>query len=196
MFELVGRRSRFIKPFGLRIDLDVVERALAADGIDAVATGDDAHLVVGAPDADRDDIRTRLVARTGLPAGAITVVGGPVPRTSSGKVDHAALLDAAADDRPASELPAGPSVAAVYAAVLGRPDVTPSSTFVTLGGDSLSYVECSLRLEQRLGCLPADWHLRTVADLERLRPRPGACLASTRRCCCAPSASSPSSRRT
>jgi acyl-CoA synthetase (AMP-forming)/AMP-acid ligase II len=173
VFELVGRRSRFIKPFGLRIDLDVVERTLAADGIDAVVTGDDAHLVVCTPDAARDDVRTRLVARTGLPTGAITVVGGPVPRTSSGKVDHGALLGAAADDRPADELPARPSVAAVYTAVLGRSDVTPSSTFVTLGGDSLSYVECSIRLEPRLGCLPADWHLHTVADLERLRPQPG-----------------------
>ena len=33
--------------------------------------------------------------------------------------------------------------------------MTPASTFVSLGGDSLSYVECSVRLERRLGRLPA-----------------------------------------
>ena len=31
VFEIVGRRARFVKPFGLRIDLDVVEASLAGD---------------------------------------------------------------------------------------------------------------------------------------------------------------------
>ena len=37
---------------------------------------------------------------------------------------------------------------------------------MSLGGDSLSYIECSLRLEHLRGSLPSDWHLRTVAELE------------------------------
>ena len=37
---------------------------------------------------------------------------------------------------------------------------------MSLGGDSLSYIECSLRLEQFCGSLPSDWHLRSVAELE------------------------------
>ena len=35
LYEIVGRRSRFIKPFGLRVDLDALEGALAA-GLQAV----------------------------------------------------------------------------------------------------------------------------------------------------------------
>ena len=47
-------------------------------------------------------------------------------------------------------------------------------SFVTLGGDSLSYVELSLRLERRLGRLPDDWPQRTIADLAGLDGhRPG-----------------------
>ena len=61
--------------------------------------------------------------------------------------------------------------------VLGRGDVTPASTFVSLGGDSLSYVECSVRLERRLGRLPPDWHLRTVAELDALERRRRAAAA-------------------
>ena len=61
----------------------------------------------------------------------------------------------------------------MYATVLGRDDVTPASTFVSLGGDSLSYVECSVRLERRLGRLPPDWHLRTVAELDAGERRRG-----------------------
>jgi acyl carrier protein len=61
----------------------------------------------------------------------------------------------------------GPRVAALYGQVLGRDDVTSGSTFASLGGDSLSYVEVSVALEERLGHLPARWHTRTVAQLER-----------------------------
>ena len=41
VFEIVGRRSRFVKPFGVRIDLDVVERELARDVRGEVAVGGD-----------------------------------------------------------------------------------------------------------------------------------------------------------
>jgi hypothetical protein len=34
-----------------------------------------------------------------------------------------------------------------------------------LGGDSLSYVECSIRVERILGRLPTDWHLTPIAGL-------------------------------
>jgi hypothetical protein len=36
---------------------------------------------------------------------------------------------------------------------------------VSLGGDSLSYVEMSVRLEAALGHLPADWHTTAIRDL-------------------------------
>jgi hypothetical protein len=40
---------------------------------------------------------------------------------------------------------------------------------VSLGGDSLTYVEMSLRLERALGHLPAGWHQMTVAELDGTR---------------------------
>ena len=91
VFEIVGRRSRFVKPFGLRIDLDSVEAELATAGFDVVATGDDDMLVVGAPGGPVEAIKERVVALTGLPAGAVCVERAPVPRTASGKVDYETL---------------------------------------------------------------------------------------------------------
>ena len=41
--------------------------------------------------------------------------------------------------------------------MLGRPHATVADTFVGLGGDSLSYVEVSTRLGERLGQLPPSW---------------------------------------
>jgi hypothetical protein len=48
--------------------------------------------------------------------------------------------------------------------------VADDDTFVSLDGDSLSYVAVSVRLEGVLGKLPSDWHLLPVKELERRRP--------------------------
>jgi acyl-CoA synthetase (AMP-forming)/AMP-acid ligase II len=173
VFEIVGRRSRFVKPFGLRVDLDAVEADLQTAGVEAAVAGDDTRIITCAPDAPPPRVRHRIVELTGLPANAISVVTATIPRTASGKVDYEAVerLEPA---RPKQRPRKGqPSIAAIFATVLGRDDVAPDSTFVSLGGDSLNYVECSVRLEQRLGPLPRDWQLATVADLEAREPRRG-----------------------
>ena len=36
LYEIVGRRSRFLKLFGLRVDLDQLEHGLRLDGIQAL----------------------------------------------------------------------------------------------------------------------------------------------------------------
>ncbi|KGN40746.1 AMP-dependent synthetase [Knoellia aerolata DSM 18566] len=58
-------------------------------------------------------------------------------------------------------------VRALYAVVLDRPDATVDDSFVSLRGDSLSYVEMSVRLEGLLGTLPPSWQVRSVAELVR-----------------------------
>ena len=50
LFEIVGRRARRIKPFGLRIDLDDVERRFAERGVTAHVAGDDELVVAASPD--------------------------------------------------------------------------------------------------------------------------------------------------
>jgi non-ribosomal peptide synthetase component E (peptide arylation enzyme)/acyl carrier protein len=173
VFEIVGRRSRFVKPFGLRVDLDAVEADLRTAGIEAAVAGDDTRLVVCAPDSPRQVVRHRIVELTGLPTNAVDVATSAIPRTASGKVDYEAVprLEPV---RPKQRPPRRQtSVTGIFATVLGRDDITPGSTFVSLGGDSLNYVECSVRLEQLLGPLPRDWQLETVAELESREPRRG-----------------------
>ena len=46
LLEVVGRRSRFIKMFGIRVDLQEVERILQRSGTEAVCAGEDGRLVV------------------------------------------------------------------------------------------------------------------------------------------------------
>jgi hypothetical protein len=54
--------------------------------------------------------------------------------------------------------------------VLGAPDARLDTSFADLGGDSLSYVEAALRLEEMLGALPRDWPTRTPRELAASAP--------------------------
>ncbi|MGW6568597.1 AMP-binding protein [Streptomyces sp. NPDC054975] len=173
LYEIVGRRSHFLKILGLRIDPQQIEAMLQRHGLDALCAGDDEALalaVVRRPGWDERRIRRRVVDACGLPARAVRVHLMPeLPRLPTGKPDYPAVR---ALNHPAAESPADAGAApedlrALYARILDRPDVTPDSSFVSLGGDSLSYVEMSLHLEQRLGQLPPNWHTTPLRELEK-----------------------------
>ncbi|MFZ5869734.1 MAG: AMP-binding protein [Actinomycetota bacterium] len=174
LYEVVGRRSRFVKVVGLRIDLGRVERLLAELGVTAACAGTDGGLVV-AVEGRHDAARlTRAVSeRLGVPRAAVHVRAvRSLPRLPSGKPDYGAVLAMA--PRPAPAAPPAPATVPgtlrdLFAELLDRPDATDDDTFVGLGGDSLSYVEVSVRLEEVLGHLPADWH---VTPIRELQPRP------------------------
>ncbi|GBQ02015.1 AMP-dependent synthetase [Streptomyces spongiicola] len=220
LYEIVGRRSRFVKLMGLRIDPERVEAMLAGYGITALCTGDDEALAVaaiapgrrggtgdrggpgdgggpghsdgsghdfrqsGGPDDSVDSggpddsgaagelrIRRLIADECDLPARAIRVrVLDELPRLATGKADYPAVLALTRPDRgeTPSALSGGDTAAdlcALYTQILDRPDVTRDSTFVGLGGDSLTYVEMSIHLEERLGRLPADWHTTPIREL-------------------------------
>jgi hypothetical protein len=92
-----------------------------------------------------------------------------VPRLPSGKPDRQTAMALAArvahDAAPRSTVT---DVRALYQRLLGRTDVDPTDSFVSMGADSLSYVELSVRLGELIDPLPRDWHRRSVAELERL----------------------------
>lgn len=50
-------------------------------------------------------------------------------------------------------------------------DIDESASFVELGGNSLTYVTMSVRLERALGRLPADWQRLSLRDLCAMPPR-------------------------
>ncbi|GGT19354.1 AMP-binding protein [Streptomyces purpureus] len=172
LYEIVGRRSRFVKILGLRIDPQRIEAILEErHGVSALCAGDDEGLAVVAvpkPGWDERRIRRRVVDECGLPARAIRVHLLPeLPRLPTGKPDYRTVRALARPDDAGA--PAGGAgtddLCALYARILDRTDVTPDSTFVGLGGDSLSYVEMSLHLEERLGHLPASWHTTPIGEL-------------------------------
>jgi acyl-coenzyme A synthetase/AMP-(fatty) acid ligase len=177
LFEVVGRRSRFAKVVGLRLDLTQVERDLEDLGITAHCADTGSGVVVAtAQPCDAASLAADLAARYAVPRGSLTVLPlTEVPRLASGKPDYAALArlapSARRDSSSTGDEPAATgtlsvdAVVRLYRHLLDAPHAEPRHSFVDLGGDSLSYVEVSLRLEQLLGSLPADWHLRSAASL-------------------------------
>lgn len=176
LYEVTGRRSRFLKIAGLRIDLGRVEQILADLGVQATSAGTDGQLVVALQgDHDQDLFRKVLAESLGIPRGAVKMYAvEQLPRLGSGKPDYQAVLALAAPGPAGEERPAkaeGPQdVRTIMAEQLEVGTVDGDSTFVSLGGDSLSYVATSVRLERALGTLPSDWHLRTVTELEGVAP--------------------------
>jgi len=187
LWEITGRLGRHAKLFGLRLDLDHVERLLADDARPSrlVVHGERLWAFTDRP---RAVVRTRaaVLVHTGLPTSSVRVVRlDAMPRTTSGKPDHAALV-AHADRLLAQESATGTAAVTagisaevtaegirdLYAVLLGRPDATARDSFVDLGGDSLSYVEASTRLGRLLGTLPPGWQRMNPGQLARTRRRP------------------------
>ena len=168
LVEIIGRMGRETKIFGHRIDLGRVEATLADRGFDAWCVGEPDRLVAVTREYS-EDLVTAAASASGLPTSAVEVllVAEP-PRTAAGKIDQAALRTLVADrDRfDAGAGAATESPSSLVARALGLDSCPPDATFVDLGGDSLTYVVLSTRLEERVPGLPRDWHLRPLAELD------------------------------
>ncbi|WP_374156990.1 AMP-binding protein [Mycobacterium sp. G7A2] len=167
LYEVIGRASRFVKMYGLRIDLQQLEAQLRGRGVTAMCTGDGDRIAVAYSGAPGESEVSRAAADVaGLPPAAVTAVRvAALPRTASNKPDYQAVRELARR-KPAPTERADLRGVFAEALHLDPRDVTGDRSFVDLGGNSLSYVALSVRLERALGHLPPDWHRRPIADLE------------------------------
>ena len=179
LYRIVGRSSRFSKLFGLRLNLDEIEAFLGQKGYAAAVAGNDRHLaIVLSGDASAGAVQNLVVDRYRLTRQVVAVVPVPeIPRLSSGKVDYPAIVQLAEAslissfqpaEAEAQPTPAGSqeSLAAAFASVFMCSSVDAGQSFVSLGGDSLSYVQISLLIEDHLGFLPEAWERLTVGELQ------------------------------
>ena len=94
-YTIVGRKKRFLKIFGNRVNLDDAERLIRGGfEIDAVCGGRDDRLYIlfTADAALAPELRRWLAEKTGLPAAAIRAVHiDSIPHNEAGKVLYSAL---------------------------------------------------------------------------------------------------------
>ncbi|MET1088350.1 MAG: AMP-binding protein, partial [Arthrobacter sp.] len=187
LYEVVGRRSRFVKIVGLRIDLGQVEKTLHKLGLQAACTGTDQKLVAAVEGSHDERLLAKTLAQSlGLPRASVQVHAVErLPRLATGKTDYPAILGLGTEPEAPGRSTPGPAVPDPTAAASGADeicrifsealeikDIDAGDTFVSLGGDSLSYVAASVRLEKALGDLPVNWHVTPVRDLVA-KARPG-----------------------
>lgn len=166
--EFVGRSDDQVKVRGYRVELREVEAAvLTYPGIEQAAVVaqrglDDVRLVafVVIDRARCDTAGLRRSLRDALPHYMIptsTVVLDQLPLDPRGKLDRSSLLDHDARGvRPPAEFveprsPAEQALAAIWADVLGVPEVGASDSFVDLGGHSLTAIEAAERIRAAFG---------------------------------------------
>ncbi len=93
------------------------------------------------------------------------------PLLPNGKLDRVALATLEPIEHtpdPAQPLDAiEATIAAQWKELLARPTIDADSSFVELGGDSLSFIEASVQLETLLGALPDGWEKRSIRELAR-----------------------------
>lgn len=176
VFRITGRLSRFVKPFGLRIGLDELERRCSEEGAVARVAGDDSLVVVAVETDAALDAARRAVGALNLPVGLVEYrVEQAMPTLAGGKPDYPEILRRGHDARRGS---AGVATGlqdldAVILRLLGARKPQDSDTFQTLGGDSLSYVQFSIALEEALGYLPEHWEETTIRELRAMVRRAG-----------------------
>lgn len=202
LFRIVGRSARFVKPFGIRVNLDEVEVWVAAEHGTNACVGDEETIVVllpsesETPGQEGQALAAKIARAFQLPPGTVACrTVDAIPKLVNGKTDYQALharhlaplpppsapdslvgllFSRAFLDRSLAEAlnilglrqKTWPSVAAIFRALLGAENVSPDDCFSDLAGDSLTYVQVALALEEYLGFLPDDWENMSASDLE------------------------------
>jgi len=92
-YYIVGRKKRFIKLFGNRVNLDETERLLKTLTYDCACTGSDDKMIIYITESDRlEEVKKFISAKTGINHSAFVVKQiDVIPKNSSGKTIYSKL---------------------------------------------------------------------------------------------------------
>jgi len=183
MIEFLGRNDFQVKIRGFRIELGEIESALSQypeireTAVIAREEGASKRLIAYYTSREVlavERLRTHLLATLPdymIPALFIRLES--MPLTPNGKLDRKALPvpnydhDGSQTASPRTETEN--SLFEEWKKILDsiQPDI--SQSFVTIGGDSLSYIGVSIAVEKVLGWLPENWDKLTIKELALLK---------------------------
>ncbi|WNC71760.1 AMP-binding protein [Thalassotalea psychrophila] len=195
LYKIVGRKSRFAKPYGLRVNLDDIEAYLKAEGVISTVTCLSENILVfivedRAAADQRTFLNNHLAAEFHLPKATFIInFIIEIPRLGNGKINYQMLNTQSslickklADDtsfwqvfkqeflrslKLSHENWSG--ILEIFVHFFPNQDVSLSSSFISLGGDSLQYITISTEVEQYLASLPNNWSLLSISELESIK---------------------------
>ncbi len=169
LFQICGRLKRISKIAGLRISHDALEEALEKRGIRCAVVGNDTEIHAYCTETVRErEVQSSLADASGLTLRQIGVtMCASLPRTAAGKIDYAGLTNRFAA-RSSDTDRKSETVQEIFAQLFYPARVLPQDTFLSLGGDSLRFVQLSIALEDILGETPANWETLSVAELSAI----------------------------
>ncbi len=169
LFQICGRLKRISKIAGLRISHYTMEEALEKRGIHAAVVGNDSEIHAYCTGTARErEVQSILADASSLTLRQIGVtMCASLPRTAAGKIDYAGLTNRFAA-RSSDTDRKSETVQEIFAQLFYPARVRPQDTFLSLGGDSLRFVQLSIALEDILGETPANWETLSVAELSAI----------------------------
>jgi acyl-CoA synthetase (AMP-forming)/AMP-acid ligase II len=188
LFYIVGRTSRFVKMFGLRINLDQIQSDLKLYYSNIAVTGNDQRILIVLSQEEAthsSGLISQLAHRYHLPEICFRLSVYPeIPLLPNGKYHYKKML-ADMDNpqqlnwftrftRKVSDLlelndRQWLSISDLYRTLLSNPNITDEDSFDSLEADSLSYVTLAIEMEAALsGALPADWRSLPLSKLDSL----------------------------
>jgi acyl-CoA synthetase (AMP-forming)/AMP-acid ligase II len=184
LFYIVGRTKRFVKLFGLRINLDDVQSFVKTMYQQSAVAGNDDHIVIAVEESsnvDKPQLINILCEKYTLPKEKFKVsVFDSLPLLVSGKYDYKALMTDEAIkigfftkfinkviDILGLNTEDWDSITALFSSALQLKSINDNECFNNLDTDSLSFVQLSIELEHCLGNdLPENWQVCSIAALD------------------------------
>jgi hypothetical protein len=126
LFYVAGRTARFVKPFGLRVNLDDLESGLQADLPGARCAGDDQRIVVAVQSESvsaSESAVAKLARSLNLPDFVFHVVAfAEIPTLTGGKIDYGRIVAEAkgADEQPTRRIGAAAACSLVFSRRFAR----------------------------------------------------------------------------
>lgn len=89
-YYIVGRKKRFLKIYGIRVNMDEIERMVKMQftDIECAGTGEDDHLYLFTTNSNlNSEIKEFVVKKTGIHPNAIKIITvGEIPKNDAGKI--------------------------------------------------------------------------------------------------------------
>lgn len=187
--EYIERLDNQVKIRGYRIELGEIETEInvlesvrqnvvctyeSAAGMKALAV----YIVQeqGAEKIDIDTIRMHLTPR--LPnymIPTVAIILEALPLTPNNKIDRKALPKPSESDFSTNQGKSTPTnsierkIVESWKKLLGVSHISSEDSFLVLGGDSLSFVQATMELEDILGHIPDNWDTLSIHELSKIR---------------------------